>query len=369
MSDEFVDFYEVLTLPLDADRSTIRKRINEMYVEAQRNLDHRNFATRVKYQELFEIKLPQARYILLDEGRRDDYDRLVTSARASGAVPTARAAPKSAPAVATELGQNSASAAAGAAQIGAAPSIDALPKNLDPAAAAREREELWNKWKTGLQSAMEREGAEQTHQGAAEQARQGAPAAPRPDTLRAETQSAPAQNSAPASNPARRPERPKVKFDFGGAGQAAPAPNASMLGASISGAPMPTAPGAPELSEEAAARLSPEEVERRRTQHRREVMREELDHVNVQGWAIGAAAVLVPGVIIMVLFMSRFYPAGQESELAIKNPAISWLLWLTVLAVGAALAAIYTARSMRRKRSMELTLMSYEDLMRLGHRR
>ena len=362
MSDEFVDFYEVLTLPLDADRSTVRKRINELYVEAQRNLDHRNFATRVKYQELFEIKLPQARYILLDEGRRDDYDRLVKAARASGDVPLAGAEQKSAPAVATELSQNAPQdlAPADTAPAGAAPSIVALPKNLDPVAAAREREELWNKWKTGLQSAMEREGA-------TEQTREATPTTPRPSALRVETQPAPDPTQTPATahpttpaptpNPARRPERPKVKFDFDGAQENAPAREQS--------AP---AMGARELVEEATARLSPEEIERRRIQHRREVMREELDHVNVQGWVIGAAAVLVPGVIVMVLFMSRFYPAGQESELAIKNPAVAWLLWLTILAIGAFGAATYTARSMRRKRSMELTLMSYEDLMRLGHR-
>ena len=162
MSDEFVDFYQILELPLDAERSDVRKRINELYVEAQKNLDHRNFDTRVRNQQLFEITLPQARYILLDAGRRDDYDRLVRDSRAPAEGAPA-SAPKVAPAQTTEISQNVGGFKMEPTGIpGETPSIDALPDEApDPETVAREREEMWNKWKTGLQSAMEREAAKE----------------------------------------------------------------------------------------------------------------------------------------------------------------------------------------------------------------
>ena len=88
MADEFIDFYKALGLPFDADRKQVRSRINEAYTEAQRNLDHRVFATRVGHQKMFEVILPRARYILLDDSRRDDYDQMVRAFR--GASPVAK---------------------------------------------------------------------------------------------------------------------------------------------------------------------------------------------------------------------------------------------------------------------------------------
>ncbi|RYZ65448.1 MAG: hypothetical protein EOP09_14275, partial [Proteobacteria bacterium] len=155
MADEFVDLYEILDLPIDTDRNTVRKRITELYTEAQRNLDHRNFQTRVKYQELHEILLPQARYILLDEGRRDQYDALVRSTRApkntpptevTPAVPTPEAKPASGFKLSGEEGIP-----------GQTPTIEPIPSASMPQITPEQRDEQWKKWKSGLAEVLERE--------------------------------------------------------------------------------------------------------------------------------------------------------------------------------------------------------------------
>ena len=345
MADEFVDFYQILELPLDADRTTVRKRINELYVEAQRNLDHRNFATRVKFQELFEMTLPQARYILLDEGRRSDYDRMVTDARApAGTPPTPKPAAKKQVAPSTELGAGDAgSFKLSEAEQSLAPEIEELPP--DPEKVAREREETWKKWKAGLQSAMEREAAR-------EKEVKSEVASPR-----AQVQPAPTPSPAvPVASAPKAPERPRVKFDFGGEEDNTPKRGEQ--------APVP---GAEEFVEGAKKRLTPEEIERRRDEHRRELMKSELTDVGVKGMLIGAGAVLVPGVIAMVMFMSRLYPRGEEAKIALAS-GLAWALWLVFLAVATFLATHFLSKSMRRKSALHMTLMSYEELLRYLHK-
>ena len=374
MTDEFVDFYEILELPVEADRSEVRKRISELYIEAQKNLDHRNFNTRVRYQQLFEITLPQARYILLDAGRRDDYDRLVKASRApAGSPPAAPAAPapKSEAVVSTEMGQNGGGFKLSPTEIpGESPTIDALPEDApDPETVAREREELWNKWKSGLQSAMEREAAKDK----ARETKAANPAttpladrieavqtgAPQPQASVAQPNTPPPAPPAPSATPAAqrpqpKPERAKVKFDFGGGEE----DNAPRRGEQ---APVP---GAEEFVEAAKARLTPEQIQERRDNHRREIMREELENTGVKGIAIGAAAVLAPGVIAMVVFMSTYYPPHKVSTLPIKSAALAWILWLAILGGLAYLGAYLLSKSLRRKQAMELSLMSYEELLR-----
>ena len=342
MTDEFVDFYEILELPLDAERSTIRKRISEMYVEAQRNLDHRNFATRVRFQQLFEVTLPQARYILLDEERRHDYDRLVEASRA--------AAQSAAPAPANEASTAETKPARGASKRGAgrAPSIDALPRSspgaasADPQTLEREREELWNKWKSGLQSALERDDAKQT----------GGAAAP---TGRSE-----AAPNAPVNRATPKVERPKVKFDFNGE-----SPRESPVEPPNAPAPAQGAPAvASSPAEPVAGALPLDDIEQRRTDHRRAVTKRELLNTGAKSAALGAAAVLVPGIILMVGFMLVFYPPNQQSALPIKSAALMWLIWLVVLGGAAYLCAQWLSKAMRRKRAMELAALSYEELLR-----
>jgi hypothetical protein len=70
----FVDLYEVLQVPPETQASIIRKRIMELYLEAQKNLDHRNNKKRLFFNQMFEVHLPQARYLLLDPKRRATYD-------------------------------------------------------------------------------------------------------------------------------------------------------------------------------------------------------------------------------------------------------------------------------------------------------
>src|SRR5688500_11318898 len=73
--DEFVDLYALTGLDPSADTATIRKRLSEAYIDAQNNLDHRNAAKRLQYQQMYEVYLPQARHLLLDPARRAEYDR------------------------------------------------------------------------------------------------------------------------------------------------------------------------------------------------------------------------------------------------------------------------------------------------------
>lgn len=396
MADEFVDFYEILELPLEAERSEVRKRISELYIEAQKNLDHRNFNTRVRHQQLFEITLPQARYILLDAGRRDDYDRLVRASRApAGSALEAAPGPKVEAAQTTELGQES----GGGFRLsptgipGEAPSIDALPDTApDPETVAREREELWNKWKSGLQGAMEREAAKEKDKPAEtaatpladriEAAQTGAPQpklatenatitpaspppAPNATAINATATNATAPNAtapnatapnAAGGRPKARPERPKVKFDFGGGGEEED--NTPRRGES---APVP---GAEEFVEAAKGRLTPEQIQERRDNHRRTIMKEELENTGVKGLIMGAGAVLLPGIIFMTIFMSTYYPPNKESPLAIKSAGVAWILWLLILGGLAYLGAYMTSKSLRRKQAMQLSMLSYEELLR-----
>lgn len=73
--DENVNLYELLDVAPDADLKQIRKRIGEMFLEAQNNVDHRSFRRRFYYRELMETVLPRARHHLLNPEHRDDYDR------------------------------------------------------------------------------------------------------------------------------------------------------------------------------------------------------------------------------------------------------------------------------------------------------
>lgn len=365
MTDEFVDFYEILELPLGAERSEVRKRISELYVEAQKNLDHRNFNTRVHYQQLFEIVLPQARYIILDEGRRDDYDRLVRASRGAGASSgnsgsaSAATAGEKSPQK-TETGQGDDRFKMAPTGIpGEAPRIDALPDEVDPQQLEREREELWNKWKTGLQSTMEREAAKDK----AREEKTPNATTPLSDRIGATQSGAPqpqvglGEPAAPGSPPrpvsASRLQRPKVKFDFGGEEDNS---NQTTESAAVAGSVASETP--------VAAGATLQQIEEGRVNQKREVIRAELENTGLKGMMIGAAIVLLPGVIAMTIFMSHFYPANQISTLPIKSAALAWLLWLVVLCGLAFLCAHLLSKSMRRKQALELQLLPYEDLMR-----
>lgn len=72
---QWLDFYALLDVPVNADEDTIRKRIGKVYAEASANSDHRDFSRRSYYQALVERVLPQCRRVLLDPEWRAKYDR------------------------------------------------------------------------------------------------------------------------------------------------------------------------------------------------------------------------------------------------------------------------------------------------------
>lgn len=73
--DEFVDLYKILEIPQSTSETEVRERVNKLYLEAQRNLDHHNFRKRFYYQQLYEVHLPQAHQLLLNAPQRAEYDR------------------------------------------------------------------------------------------------------------------------------------------------------------------------------------------------------------------------------------------------------------------------------------------------------
>ena len=352
MTDEFVDFYEILELPLDADRSEVRKRISEIYIEAQRNLDHRNFNTRVHYQQLFEIILPQARYILLDEGRRDDYDRLVRASRglagdtrgtsaAPGATAGAATASQKSPQT-TEIGQgNSGFKKSPTGAAGEAPRIDALPKprltrnNWNESArnsgisGSADCKARWSARPPGKKRATTnfRRGYNAARRPHRSRANRGAATAIRAGRTKGTRRDAsarffaglngPESNSISATtqkkfNRPTRPRRPPLP----------PAPPAMRAMRGV-GEPRTSGP---------ASGPTPQQIEEGRLNHQREVIRAELENTGLKGLLSGGALVLLPGVIAMTLFMSHYYPANKVSTLPIKSAALAWLLWFGFLA-------------------------------------
>ena len=368
MTDEFVDFYEILELPIEAERSEVRKRIGELYIEAQKNLDHRNFNTRVHYQQLFEIILPQARYIILDEGRRADYDRLVRASRGPSAS-SGGSINSGSPNAATAGERSSQKPEAGqgidrykmapTGIPGEVPRIEALLDEVDPQQLEREREELWNKWKAGLQSTMEREAAKDKTREAGTPHAVTTPRAARIQEVQSgasQPQIGRGEPATPGSSPrpssASRPQRPKVKFDFGGGEEKTQQTDTSAAASDIIASVTPIVAG-----------FDPQQIEENRVNQKRDVIRAELENTGLKGLLIGAAIVLLPGIIAMTIFMSHFYPANKVSTLPIKSAGLAWLLWLVILGGLAFLCAHLLSKSMRRKLALDLQLLSYEDLM------
>jgi len=71
---QWPDFYSILNSTPETDVDTLRKTINKMYVQANRELDHRELSRRFYYQVLSQKVLPQCRRVLLDKEVRMAYD-------------------------------------------------------------------------------------------------------------------------------------------------------------------------------------------------------------------------------------------------------------------------------------------------------
>ncbi len=335
MADEFVDFYEALNLPPEAERKEVHRRISELYLEAQRNLDHRDFGTKIKYQEMFERVLPRARYILLDATRREDYDRLVRSFRGiSEPVAPVPATPEptfgAGDASSFRLAELEDVSAKGVA--GRAPRVEALPTPaLDSARMAAQRDEMWAKWKSGLEAAI-------THD-ETEPGPQSAKPAPRPSPL---SSSAPPRESnaqEEASAPRKpRPQASPISFNFG--------ENSSNT-----------------HDDEESARVTAFEIERQKTERKRAVMKEILDSVGLKGTILGGIGTAVPLGALLVTAIGRYYPQGAPPQLALPL-TLAWFLGIVIVVGGAAFGASEMSKSMRRKASMELSMLPVEELLR-----
>jgi hypothetical protein len=83
---DFVDFYQLLGADFEATTTALRRRINDLYSEAQSNRDHRNVTKRRRYEALCDL-LPYCRIVLLDPDKRSRYDRYREQVEAGMQVP------------------------------------------------------------------------------------------------------------------------------------------------------------------------------------------------------------------------------------------------------------------------------------------
>ena len=140
---EFVDLYEVIGVGRDALIPDIRKRITEMYLDAQNNLDHRNAKKKLHYQQLFEILLPQSRHLLLEPDRRAEYDNYLDEHKDDA---SQRAVAERTLSTNEFLStSNSVEEAAQAARV--------EEEQLSPEQLIARRKELWEKWEESLSRA------------------------------------------------------------------------------------------------------------------------------------------------------------------------------------------------------------------------
>ena len=85
-SPDFIDFYQLLSADAEATTTALRRKINDLYTEAQSNRDHRNPAKRRRYEALCDL-LPYCRIVLLDPDKRARYDRYREQHEAGEKVP------------------------------------------------------------------------------------------------------------------------------------------------------------------------------------------------------------------------------------------------------------------------------------------
>jgi len=86
-ASDFIDFYQLLGADSEATTTALRRRINDLYSEAQSNRDHRNPTKRRRYEALCEL-LPYSRIVLLDPDKRARYDRYREQFEAGSEVPS-----------------------------------------------------------------------------------------------------------------------------------------------------------------------------------------------------------------------------------------------------------------------------------------
>lgn len=142
---DFIDLYEVLSLPRDAKFPDLRKRIAELYLDAQKNLDHRNAKKKLQYQQLFEVLLPQARHLLLDPERRVEYDKYLEDYRED----------QGHRALAAQVLSSDGSGARAQSVEDVVKKARIEEEQLTPEQMAERRATLWKKWEESLATAQD----------------------------------------------------------------------------------------------------------------------------------------------------------------------------------------------------------------------
>src|SRR5690606_14996384 len=130
---------------------------------------------RLQYQQMYEIYLPQARHLLLDPRRRGEYDRYLAAYRTGSKVAPSEDSGTEVADSPNEIGRVEEPPIPGMAEI-----------EVDPEVLAADGEDMWAKWKQGLELVSEDDGP------AVDPPLPGAEAAPTETEPAAPAQAAPA---------------------------------------------------------------------------------------------------------------------------------------------------------------------------------
>lgn len=344
--EEFVDLYKVLELVPDAEPEMIRKRINTLYLEAQQNLDHRNLRKRLQYQQMYEIYLPQARHLLLDTRRRSEYDRYLHAYRSGSKVaPEEPATVETSPPL----------------QEVEPPLPNSRETEEDPQVVAAQRDELWDKWKQGL----EEEAVVATTPTSTPEPHPIAETEPQmkvADGALQTPEETVAQSVPPQSTPVSVPTPPQPQSTSAESTSAAPTPAPSQPKPSPRksrtpsiGSPAGGLSGGP--TEEEIARQK--ELERQQEIRREEIIGEAAQNsALVAGVAWGAGIFLVGCVgLYFLLDNLEEYPLGLSSGVF---SALCLLLLIGISAFG----GTYFSKKARLRVTSELSMLPYEKLPR-----
>lgn len=144
--DNFIDLYDLLGFSISSTGSELRKMISALYLEAQKNLDHRNTEKKLFFQQMYEVHLPRARYVLIDEKRRGEYDDHVRTFREDRAQQRAAAEAKM-ELHSVVLAPDHESGEAGKTPVQAQKIV---LEELSPVELAARRENQWQKWQENL---------------------------------------------------------------------------------------------------------------------------------------------------------------------------------------------------------------------------
>lgn len=316
--DGFVDLYEILQVPPDCDATVLRRRISQSYLEAQKNLDHRNAAKRLQFQQLYEVVLPQARHLLLDPSRREEYDRYLIAYRSGRPV---EAAPQS----------------AGAPQSTSTPSLDipdmTPPSDVDPVKLAAEREAMWDTWKSGLETPTE------------------------PDTYTLP----PHASNAPATETSAAPQTSAATATIASSSATHGATVQNVAPRAVATRSWGNAKSAADIQQENANR-SAEELEGAREGQRLEIVRVQGQTASVI-WGFASATVVFLLVFALSLFLESYFNTNNNYPIGLSRGtfiALSFLLTLVVAGV----AGWFGAQEGRRRKASELSALSYQQLLK-----